>query len=94
MAPWKERPTTKIEFTTTDVARYLSNPCKTITPHNVRYWSKKFKNYVKPKRGRRGVRKYCQKDIEVLIIVRNMIAYKNMSTSTVLEFLSQTKAPK
>lgn len=75
---------TKSYYTIGEVADMLD-----VDQHVVRFWSEKFKNYVKPliKAGKR--RNYSPQDIETLTYIKNMLYVRGLSIKGALLILQE-----
>jgi len=65
--PYKEKKIEKLYFTVGEVARKFD-----VSPSLVRYWEKEF-DLLKPKKSKKGNRKFTRKDVEHFQLIYHLI---------------------
>ncbi len=69
-----------------EVAKMLN-----INQSKIRYWQDEFPEFIKPRRGRKGDRRFTPKDIEVLKTIIHLINEKGMKLDGVRNYLKYSK---
>ena len=92
--PYREREIKKVYWTASDAARAISNRTNKIHPSTVRYWTKKFPDFVSPKRSRKGDRLYNEYDIQTLLVIRNLLYYEKFTVEGALRQMKMFSSDK
>lgn len=61
-----------------------------VAPYVIRYWEKEFKNNIKPIRTSAAQRLYRKKDVEELLVIKELLYTKKFTISGARKHLSET----
>ena len=77
----------KIHYTIGDAAKLIGE-----APSLIRFWENEFKQ-LKPQKTAKGIRKYTQKDIELLKLIHHLVKEKGMTLEGVRSYLKHQPNP-
>ncbi len=62
-----------------------------VNQSKIRYWESRFKQFIKPRRSRRGDRMFSQKDIENLKVIKHLVEDLGLKLNGAEQYLKHHK---
>jgi DNA-binding transcriptional MerR regulator len=86
MAPYKEKPITKLYYSIGEVAQMFD-----VNTSLVRFWEKEF-DILKPKKNKKGNRLFTQKDVDNLKIIYSLVKERGYTLDGAKKKLRENKS--
>jgi DNA-binding transcriptional MerR regulator len=85
MAPYKEKPITKLYYSIGEVAKMFD-----VNTSLVRFWEKEF-DILKPKKNKKGNRLFTQKDVDNLKVIYHLVKERGFTLDGAKKKLRENK---
>jgi DNA-binding transcriptional MerR regulator len=85
MAPYKEKPTTKLYYSIGEVAKLFD-----VNTSLIRFWEKEF-DILKPKKNKKGNRLFTQKDVDNIKIIYHLVKERGYTLEGAKKKLRENK---